>query len=173
MARPRSLTLPGQSSLYTHCTLKIPLSLTRAQTARTQGNTPAVGPSLAMSTVPDLTLPSSLTMSSSNSAPSGPVHGTIEEEFRVIKTCFSITIRRDRYGIPVAIMGSWIVSRASLDRDGDVCADKIADRVSSSSGPCLQLSEGHICSEHSPLLHYCIICCMLVDVIVAARTWVG
>ncbi|KLT41722.1 hypothetical protein CC85DRAFT_312581 [Cutaneotrichosporon oleaginosum] len=98
----------GQSSLYTHCTLKIPLSLTRAQPARTQGNTPAHGPTLAMTTVPDLSLPSSLAMSSSSTGPSGPQHGTIEEEFRVIKTCFSITIRRDRYGIPVAIMGSWI-----------------------------------------------------------------
>ncbi|BEJ14700.1 hypothetical protein CspHIS471_0404670 [Cutaneotrichosporon sp. HIS471] len=102
----------GQSSLYTHCTLKIPLSLTRAQPARTQGNTPAHDPTLAMTTVSDFHLPPSLAMSSlamsSNSGPSGPLHGTIEEEFRVIKTCFSITIRRDRYGIPVAIMGSWI-----------------------------------------------------------------
>ncbi|BEI83880.1 hypothetical protein CcaverHIS002_0404840 [Cutaneotrichosporon cavernicola] len=102
----------GQSSLYTYCTLKIPLSLTRAQPARTQGNTPAHGPTQAMTTVPDFHLPPSLAMSSlamsSNSGPSGPQHGTIEEEFRVIKTCFSITIRRDRYGIPVAIMGSWI-----------------------------------------------------------------
>ncbi|BEI91661.1 uncharacterized protein CcaverHIS019_0404810 [Cutaneotrichosporon cavernicola] len=104
----------GQSSLYTYCTLKIPLSLTRAQPARTQGNTPAHGPTQAMTTVPDFHLPPSLAMSSlamsSNSGPSGPQHGTIEEEFRVIKTCFSITIRRDRYGIPVAIMGSWITS---------------------------------------------------------------
>jgi hypothetical protein len=75
-----------------------------------------------MTTVPDLSLPASLTMSSSTPGPSGPQHGTIEEEFRVIKTCFSITIRRDRYGIPVAIMGSWIVSEVK-----EVCADIIAD----------------------------------------------
>lgn len=32
------------------------------------------------------------------------------EEYREIKCCFSVTIRRDAWGVPVAIMGQWIVS---------------------------------------------------------------
>lgn len=61
---------------------------------------------MSMSTVPDLTLPGAM----SSSGPGGTPGGQIEEEYRVIKTCFSMTIRRDRYDIPVAIMGQWIVS---------------------------------------------------------------
>lgn len=32
------------------------------------------------------------------------------EVYREIKCCFSVTIRRDAWGVPVAIMGQWIVS---------------------------------------------------------------
>ena len=53
--------------------------------------------------------------------------GMLFEEYREIKCCFSVTIRRDAYvnvllraltdaryswGVPVAIMGQWIVSVA-------------------------------------------------------------
>lgn len=62
---------------------------------------------LNLTHVPDLHLPQALsTMPGTPSAHSGQ----IEEEYKVIKTCFSMTIRRDRYDIPVAIMGQWIVS---------------------------------------------------------------
>lgn len=103
--------------MYTHCTLKIPLSLTRAQPSRTTTNTPAQPPTAAPGNVPDFQLPQSVTqslaMTSTQSTQSTGLTAptpTNEEEYRVIKTCFSITIRRDRYGIPVAIMGQWIVS---------------------------------------------------------------
>jgi len=33
----------------------------------------------------------------------------IQESYREIKCCFSVTIRRDAWGVPVAIMGQWIV----------------------------------------------------------------
>lgn len=97
----------GQSHLYTYCTLKIPLSLTRAQQSRTQGNTPSVVPVSQHGSVPDLMLPQAAV---GPLGPSGQPGGTIDEEYRVIRTCFSMTIRRDRYEIPVAIMGQWIVS---------------------------------------------------------------
>jgi hypothetical protein len=100
--------------MYTYCTLKIPLSLTRQQPSRTVNNTPAQPATLAMSTVPEFNLPQSITMTPMTpTAATGLMAPTAlapEEEYRVIKTCFSITIRRDRYGIPVAIMGQWIVS---------------------------------------------------------------
>lgn len=97
--------------MYMHCTLKIPLSLTRAQPSRTQNNTPAHPPVVSSTNVPELALPQSLAMTAMGSS-SGQSNQSIhlEEEYRVIKTCFSITIRRDRYEIPVAIMGQWIVS---------------------------------------------------------------
>ncbi|WOO85521.1 Regulator of drug sensitivity 2 [Vanrija pseudolonga] len=95
----------GQSHLYTYCTLKIPLSLTRAQQSRTQGNTPSVVPVSQHGSVPDLMLPQAAV---GPLGPSGQPGGTIDEEYRVIRTCFSMTIRRDRYEIPVAIMGQWI-----------------------------------------------------------------
>jgi hypothetical protein len=51
--------------------------------------------------------PDSLTMSSDLSdAGSGIV---VQESYREIKCCFSVTIRRDAWGVPVAIMGQWIV----------------------------------------------------------------
>lgn len=110
------------------------MSLTRAQ-ARTQGNTPAVAPITALTPVPDLTLPQALSAihassgagggggggggassgadgGGAGSGPHAPPHGRPhppgDEEYRIIKTCFSVTIRRDRYEIPVAIMGQWI-----------------------------------------------------------------
>ncbi|KAL1405487.1 hypothetical protein Q8F55_009121 [Vanrija albida] len=96
----------GQSHLYTYCTLKIPLSLTRAgQQSRTQGNTPSVVPMTQTGSVPDLMLPQAAVGPLSSS---GQPAGTVDEEYRVIRTCFSMTIRRDRYEIPVAIMGQWI-----------------------------------------------------------------
>jgi len=33
----------------------------------------------------------------------------VQESYREIKCCFSVTIRRDAWGVPVAIMGQWIV----------------------------------------------------------------
>lgn len=93
--------------MFTHCTLKIPLSLTRPQLSTTQVNTPATpSMNLALSHVPELHLPQA------HSVPGTP-GGQIEEEYKVIRTCFSMTIRRDRYDIPVAIMGQWIVSIAA------------------------------------------------------------
>lgn len=63
-------------------------------------------------------------MSMTGSGAGGQPGGEIEEEYRVIKTSFSMTIRRDRYDIPVAIMGQWIVSASwSLT---DTAADFIA-----------------------------------------------
>jgi hypothetical protein len=51
--------------------------------------------------------PDSLAMSSDLSdAGSGIV---VQESYREIKCCFSVTIRRDAWGVPVAIMGQWIV----------------------------------------------------------------
>lgn len=92
------------------------MSLTRPQPSATQVNTPATpSMNLALTHVPDLHLPQALsTMPGTPSAQSGQ----IEEEYKVIKTCFSMTIRRDRYDIPVAIMGQWIVSPGAR-----VCAD--------------------------------------------------
>jgi hypothetical protein len=56
--------------------------------------------------------PDSLTMSSDLSdAGSGIV---VQESYREIKCCFSVTIRRDAWGVPVAIMGQWIVRVPSL-----------------------------------------------------------
>jgi len=52
--------------------------------------------------------PDSLAISSDLSdAGSGVV---VQESYREIKCCFSVTIRRDAWGVPVAIMGQWIVS---------------------------------------------------------------
>ena len=52
--------------------------------------------------------PDSLAMPSDLSdAGSGIV---VQESYREIKCCFSVTIRRDAWGVPVAIMGQWIVS---------------------------------------------------------------
>lgn len=62
---------------------------------------------LNLTHVPDLHLPQAL---SAMPGTPGAHSGQIEEEYKVIKTCFSMTIRRDRYDIPVAIMGQWIVS---------------------------------------------------------------
>lgn len=49
------------------------------------------------------------------------------EKYREIKCCFSVTIRRDAWGVPVAIMGQWIVSLPlrgkSLSDDGSPCED--------------------------------------------------
>lgn len=36
------------------------------------------------------------------------------ESYIEIKCCFSVTIRRDAWGVPVAIMGQWIVSLSPL-----------------------------------------------------------
>jgi hypothetical protein len=51
--------------------------------------------------------------------------GPKKETYREIKCCFSVTIRRDAWGVPVAIMGQWIVSLAivlscplMVDNDG-------------------------------------------------------
>lgn len=48
------------------------------------------------------------------------------EVYREIKCCFSVTIRRDAWGVPVAIMGQWIVSSA---RSPPLSKRKGADEV--------------------------------------------
>jgi hypothetical protein len=68
--------------------------------------------------------PDSLTMSSDLSdAGSGIV---VQESYREIKCCFSVTIRRDAWGVPVAIMGQWIVRVPFLVW---VVADLVADMI--------------------------------------------
>ncbi|WWC89876.1 uncharacterized protein L201_004804 [Kwoniella dendrophila CBS 6074] len=105
----------NQRSMYISCTLHIPLSLTRYKPRHTSSSTgPTPSQSKSAHPLPpysssDLTLPQSylnnhhdITMNSSDNALS------TEDEFREIKCCFSVTIRRDTWGVPVAIMGQWI-----------------------------------------------------------------
>ena len=97
----------GQRSLTTHCTLKIPVSLMRTRAPRL----PASGSLHAKAAVgpyelPDLALPQPLIETGSD----GFGDFTGREQYREIKCCFSVTIRRDAWGVPVAIMGQWIVS---------------------------------------------------------------
>lgn len=46
-----------------------------------------------------------------NDGASSDAGTAIGEEYREMKCAFSVTIRRDAWGVPVAIMGQWIVSR--------------------------------------------------------------
>lgn len=49
-----------------------------------------------------------------NDGASSDAGTVIGEESREMKCAFSVTIRRDAWGVPVAIMGQWIVSRESF-----------------------------------------------------------
>ncbi|RSH93990.1 hypothetical protein EHS25_006643 [Saitozyma podzolica] len=107
----------GQRSLYTSCTLKIPSSLSRLPRRQ-----PFATPSQAVKAaapapplvVPDLSLPGPLIPPVSGTTGFPVAHDTASdhsaavETFREIKCCFSVTIRRDAWGVPVAIMGQWI-----------------------------------------------------------------
>ena len=85
----------GQRSIYTTTTLKIPQSLTKHSNPH-HGH----GHSQGHGRPPD---------SDMSDAGSG-VLVQAQESYREIKCCFSVTIRRDAWGVPVAIMGQWIVS---------------------------------------------------------------
>lgn len=96
------------------CTLHIPLSLTRHRPQRLTNTNPAnvsksatSGPPQAPYT-PDLALPQQNMFNDGVGSDAGTVVG---EEYREMKCAFSVTIRRDAWGVPVAIMGQWIVSR--------------------------------------------------------------
>lgn len=96
------------------CTLHIPLSLTRHRPQRLANTNPAnvsksatSGPPQAPYT-PDLALPQQNMFNDGVGSDAGTVVG---EEYREMKCAFSVTIRRDAWGVPVAIMGQWIVSR--------------------------------------------------------------
>nr|XP_018263674.1 transcriptional regulatory protein [Kwoniella dejecticola CBS 10117]OBR85832.1 transcriptional regulatory protein [Kwoniella dejecticola CBS 10117] len=95
----------NQRSMYISCTLHIPLSLIQHK-PRHLSAAPTPQPSKSAHSNPpystsDLSLPQSfhndVTMSENGI-----------DEFREIKCCFSVTIRRDTWGVPVAIMGQWI-----------------------------------------------------------------
>ncbi|CAD6581228.1 MAG: hypothetical protein TREMPRED_002944 [Tremellales sp. Tagirdzhanova-0007] len=67
---------------------------------------------VSRASVPDLALPQSLVTGrggwSDAASPETDHPGMISEEYREIECCFSVTIRRDAWGVPVAIMGQWI-----------------------------------------------------------------
>lgn len=97
------------------CTLHIPLSLTRHPPRHlTNANSNHIsksatsGPPQAPYT-PDLALPHQNMLF--NDGASSDAGTAIGEEYREMKCAFSVTIRRDAWGVPVAIMGQWIVSR--------------------------------------------------------------
>ncbi|KAK4687469.1 DNA polymerase zeta, partial [Tremellales sp. Uapishka_1] len=104
---------PSQRSIYTSCTLKIPLSLTKQSSSQ----------------VPHLNI------TQASFGGEGPV-----EEYREVKCCFSVTIRRDAWGIPVAIMGQWIQGKMTTQGDPG------------EGGPVLRLRITHITSTMSPPL---------------------
>ncbi|WVQ69934.1 uncharacterized protein L199_008157 [Kwoniella botswanensis] len=92
----------NQRSMYISCTLHIPLSLTRHK-PRHLSAAPTPNPSKSAFPAPpppDLALPQSFHDGASDNG--------MMDEFREIKCCFSVTIRRDTWGVPVAIMGQWI-----------------------------------------------------------------
>nr|XP_019042389.1 transcriptional regulatory protein [Kwoniella bestiolae CBS 10118]OCF21319.1 transcriptional regulatory protein [Kwoniella bestiolae CBS 10118] len=93
----------NQRSMYISCTLHIPLSLTRHK-PRHLSAAPTPNPSKSAYPVPplDLALPQSYAADGASS------DNGVLDEFREIKCCFSVTIRRDTWGVPVAIMGQWI-----------------------------------------------------------------
>jgi hypothetical protein len=97
----------GQRSIYTTTTLKIPQSLTRQSISSSQ--THPSHPPTSQSRPPDSTGNIALPASDMSDAGSGVIVQE-RESYREIKCCFSVTIRRDAWGVPVAIMGQWIVS---------------------------------------------------------------
>ncbi|ORY24987.1 hypothetical protein BCR39DRAFT_545491 [Naematelia encephala] len=98
----------GQRSLYTTCTLKVPHTLTRRRPhpSTTPGSTSTKAvPGSAH--VPDLALPQPF-ISQQERGGLSPLTRRKQEEDNEIKCCFSVTIRRDAWGVPVAIVGQWI-----------------------------------------------------------------
>lgn len=100
------------------CTLHIPLSLTRHRPRHLTNANPnnvsksaTSGPPPQAPYTPDLALPQQNMFNDGASSDGGTVIG---EEYREMKCAFSVTIRRDAWGVPVAIMGQWIVSRESF-----------------------------------------------------------
>jgi len=92
--------------------------------------------------------PDSLAMSSDLSdAGSGIV---VQESYREIKCCFSVTIRRDAWGVPVAIMGQWIVRLPFLFW---VVADLTADM--NNANELLVVSLGQTMSARSSVFVSC------------------
>ncbi|KAK1924921.1 hypothetical protein DB88DRAFT_525546 [Papiliotrema laurentii] len=104
----------GQRSLTTHCTLKVPMSLIRSRASRPSNTPGSLGtkPAAGVGQPPDFSLPQPLITTNIDMPSVGlktPDSGIMaREEFREIKCCFSVTIRRDAWGVPVAIMGQWI-----------------------------------------------------------------
>lgn len=90
----------GQRSIYTTCTLKIPLSLTRGAGAGGSGSGGGESFDAENASMDGLNGLAVVDNNKNNS----------REEYREVRCCFSVTIRRDAWGIPVAIMGQWIVS---------------------------------------------------------------
>ncbi|ODN83257.1 hypothetical protein L202_01430 [Cryptococcus amylolentus CBS 6039] len=108
---------PSQRSFSIPCTLHIPFSLARHR-PRHLSAVPLPAPSKSAASappslnVPDLALPQQ-GMYAESSGPSEGVDRGVnsigrEEEFREMQCMFSVTIRRDAWGVPVAIMGQWI-----------------------------------------------------------------
>lgn len=102
---------PSQRAMSILCTLHIPLSLTRHRPQRLANTNPAnvsksatSGPPQAPYT-PDLALPQQNMFNDGVGSDAGTVVG---EEYREMRCAFSVTIRRDAWGVPVAIMGQWI-----------------------------------------------------------------
>jgi hypothetical protein len=88
----------GQRSLYTDCCLKIPMSLIRR---RTSPSSTALRPINGKGDMTELSLPQSVMYGgppppASEEANSDYGYGQgLREEYREIKCCFSVTIRRD------------------------------------------------------------------------------
>ncbi|WRT67288.1 uncharacterized protein IL334_004255 [Kwoniella shivajii] len=105
----------NQRSMYISCTLHIPISLTKLKPRRipmsssSNTHTPTLQQhsksAQSIPFTPDLTLPQSVLYNDGNMSMS---ENGFLEEFRELKCCFSVTIRRDTWGVPVAIMGQWI-----------------------------------------------------------------
>lgn len=104
----------GQRSMYTTCTLKIPHSLIRHRprlnaTPMWRKENGVAG--LEAQRMPDLSLPAS-----AQGVESSATQSLDKERFTETKCSFSVTIRRDAWGVPVAIMGQWIVSRYRITK---------------------------------------------------------
>ncbi|WVQ71778.1 hypothetical protein IAR50_001319 [Cryptococcus sp. DSM 104548] len=107
---------PSQRSFSIPCNLHIPLSLTRHR-PRHLSAVPQPTPSKSATSappsliIPDLALPQQGMYGGSPGPSEGGdrvVNSGREEEFREMQCMFNVTIRRDAWGVPVAIMGQWI-----------------------------------------------------------------
>ncbi|RXK35142.1 hypothetical protein M231_07590 [Tremella mesenterica] len=111
----------GQRALYLSITLKIPQSLTRRRPSPKTftPSLPPPRPAPSNPLPPDFSLPgAALDHIPSNHLGGVGVHQLISggpgsdsgwmEQYNIIKCCFSATIRRDAWGVPVAIMGQFI-----------------------------------------------------------------